>query len=164
MNLEAARRYVEKQPDHHGYRGEWTKPLKYGNPNFRSPAFSLAHCRSMLDYHLVLATQFRTPLFDEMIAPRLFDYLLVVGRKHGFAVDRISLLPDHMHLLLQAIPSLSIYECALAIINNTRQWMEKKFWGVLKQTNAWDVWQPSFYAGTVGEYATGQVKQFLRGV
>lgn len=162
VNLEAARNYVAAQVSHHGYKGEWTSSLKYRNPAFKSPAFSLEHCLCMLDYHLVLVTQFRTPLFDEVIAPRLFEYVLTVGRKHGFAVDRMSLLPDHLHLLLQAIPSLSIHNCALAVLNNTRQWMEKNFWGVLKETGAWNVWQPGFYAGTVGEYSTAQVKQFLR--
>jgi len=109
----------------------------------------------------MLVTKFRVPLFDEAIAPGLFEYVLSVGRKHGFAVDRMSLLPDHMHLLIQAITGLSIYECALAVMNNTRHWMEKQFSGVLKETDAWDVWQPSFYAGTVGEYTTAQVRQFL---
>ena len=162
VNLEAARAYVESQVNHHGYTGEWTKPLLYQNPDFRSPVFDLAHARCMLDYHLVLVTKFRAPLFDEVIAPKLFDYILAVGRKRGFGVERMSLLPDHMHLLLQAIPSLSIQDCALSIVNNTQQWMGKWFWGVLKQTQTWDVWQPSFYAGTVGEYSTAQMKQFLR--
>jgi REP element-mobilizing transposase RayT len=66
-----------------------------------------------------------------------------------------------MHLILEAMPSVSIHECVLAILNNTRYWMEKKYSGVLKQIDARDVWHPSFYAGTVGEYSTAQVKQFL---
>jgi putative transposase len=161
INLETARRYVETQASHHGYKGVWTKPLSCRNPTFKSPAFKLAHCLCMLDYHVVLATQSRTPLFDEVIAPQLFGYLIKVGRKHGFALDRMGLLPDHMHLVLEALPSVSVQQCVLAILNNTHQWMEKHYWGVLKQTRAWDVWQPSFHAGTVGEFSTAQIRQFL---
>jgi len=117
----------------------------------------------MLDYHLVFVTKSRTAVFDETIAPRLFQYVMAVGRKHGFVVDRISLLPDHIHLIIEAIPSVSINDCALALLNNTQQWMEKCYWGVLKETGAPDVWQPSFYAGTVGDYSTAQVKRFLGG-
>jgi len=73
----------------------------------------------------------------------------------------MSLLPDHVHLILEAVPSKSIDEIALALVNNTAYWMGKHYWGVLKQTGAWDVWQPSYYAGTVGEYTTAQVKRFL---
>lgn len=162
VNLETARRYVETQAFHHGYRGVWTKPLSCRNPTFKSPAFKLAHCLCMLDYHVVVATQSRTPLFDEVIAPRLFDYLIKIGRKDGFALDRMGLVPDHIHLIFEALPSVTVQQCVLAILNNTHHWMEKYHWGVLKQTGAWDVWQPSFYAGTVGEFSTAQIRQFLR--
>jgi Transposase IS200 like len=98
--------YVAAQASHHGYKGQWTAPLKFRNPNFKSPAFSFDHSFCQLDYHVVIATQNRLPVFDEAIAPKLFDYTLAIGRKHNFAVDRIGLMPDHMHLILEAIPSL----------------------------------------------------------
>ncbi len=163
INLELARKYVEAQVSHHGYKGTCTNALEFRNPNFKSPAFNLAHCLCMLDYHVVLATAYRKPLFDEAIAPGLFNYILTVGGKHGFLVDRIGLLPDHMHLILQAVPTMSIQDCVLTLMNNTRYWMTKHYSGVLKQTGAWDVWNASFYAGTVGEYSTAQVKRFLSG-
>ena len=162
VNLEAARDYVEKQAAHHGYRGDWTKPLSYRNPNFKSPAFPLAHSYCLLNYHIVLATQNRIPLFDEAIAPGLFKYAICVGEKHGFAIDRMGLMPDHFHLVIEAKSDVAVEECARALMENTRHWMEKRYWGVLKETNGWDVWQPSYYAGTVGEYTTAQVEKFLR--
>jgi putative transposase len=161
VNLEAAQNYVDKQVAHHGYRGSWTEPLNFKNPAFKSPAFKLKHSLCMLDYHLVFVTTGRSPLFDEVLAPRLFNYIVAIGNKHGFAVDRIGLMPDHLHLIIEAIPSLSIEECALAILNNSRHWMTANYGGVLKERNAWDVWTPSFYAGTVGKYSTAQVKSFL---
>ncbi len=158
-NIAAARAYVDSQATHHGYRGDWTKPLKFRNPNFRSPAFKFDHLIAILDYHLVIATQNRLPLF---MAPDLFNYIITIGQQHNFAVDRIGLLPDHMHLIIEVIPSLSVQDCVLAILENSRYWMTKHYSGTLKQLKAWDVWQPSFYAGTVGEYSTAQVREFLR--
>lgn len=84
-----------------------------------------------------------------------------IGEKHQFVVDRMSLLPDHLHLLIEAIPNVSVEECVLAIMNNTQQWMTKRYLGVLKESGGWNVWQPSFYAGTVGDHTTAQVKRFL---
>jgi putative transposase len=161
VSLELARQYVDSQVSHHGYKGEWTKPLSLRNEQFKSPAFQLAHSFCALNYHLVLATQDRIPLFDEAIATPLFNYVLSVGEKHGFAIERIGLLPDHMHLLLEARPDVSIEDCAKAIMQNTCYWMGRRYSGVLKETEAWNVWQPSFYAGTVGDYTTAQVKKFL---
>lgn len=73
---------------------------------------------------------------------------------HDFVIDRIGLLPDHMHLIFEGLPYISVEEYVLALMENTRYWMTKHYSGVLKQTQAWNLWQPSFYAGTVGEYST----------
>jgi putative transposase len=162
-DLEATRRYVEDQPAHHGYRGEWASALTYRNPHFLSPAFQFDHCACILDYHIVLVTKSRTPVLDEHIAAKLFEYIVAVGNKRGFAVDNVSVLPDHIHLIIEGRPDISPTDYALALINNSRYWMEQRFVGVLKQTGCWDVWQPSFYAGTVGEYSTAQIKSFLSG-
>ena len=162
VDIECVRRYVDEQVPHHGYVGDWTKSLKFRNPTFVSPAFAFAHHVSILDYHLVLATQKRIPIFDEGIAPNLFSYLLAVSKKHQFAIDRIGVLPDHLHLIFEGIPSVSVEEYALAIMNNTRYWMTEKYSGVLKETNGWDVWRPSYYVGTIGEFITAQLASFLR--
>jgi putative transposase len=161
VDADTVRAYVDSQISHHGYRGTWTDALRFRNPDFRSPAFSLAHCLTILQYHLVFVTDFRIPLFDEVIAPGLFQYLIAVGKKRGFALERMSVLPDHIHLVVEALPSLSVAQLALSVANNTRYWMEKNYWGVLKQTGGWDVWKRSYYAGTTGEYTTAQVRSFL---
>jgi len=162
VDLERVRRYVDQQVPHHGYVGEWTKSLEFHNPGFVSPAFAFAHHVTILNYHLVLATQNRIPIFDEGIAPNLFRYFLAVSKKHQFAIDRIGVLPDHLHLIFEGIPSVSVADYALAIMNNTRYWMTQKYSGVLKETSGWDVWTPSYYAGTVGEFTTAQLASFLR--
>jgi putative transposase len=161
VNVEKARAYVQSQVTHHQYHGEWTEALNFCNSNFSSPVFPIAHSFCMLDYHIVLATQQRLALFDETIAPPLFRYVMAIASKHGFAVERMGVLPDHVHLIIEARPDVSAEECVLALLENTRYWMTNNYSGVLKQTQGWDVWQPSFYVGSVGDYSTAQVKQFL---
>jgi len=161
VSVERTNDYLNRQVTHHGYRGEWTDALELRNTNFRSPAFSFGHCVSILNYHLVLSTQERKSVFDEEIAPKLFNYICRVGTKHDFLVERVSFLPDHMHMTFEGKPTISAEDYALMIMNNTQFWMNKYFSGVLKNTDAWNVWEPTYYAGTVGEYTTAQVKSFL---
>jgi len=161
VDIECVRKYVDDQVSHHGYSGEWTQSLNFRNEAFTSPAFKFAHHVSVLDYQMVFVTRNRLPLFDEEIALKLFSYLLDVGKKHQFVIDRVGVLPDHLHLIFEGIPSVSALDYALAIMNNTHYWMTQKYSGVLKETNGWDVWRPSYYAGTVGEFSTAQLKSFL---
>src|SRR5678815_6175730 len=159
IDLVRARDYVAQQVQHHGYRGDWTEALKFHNPDFTSPCFSFEHCFAQLNYHLVLSTYNRATIFDEAIAPSLFNYILAIGRKHKFAIERIGLLPDHLHLLVEAVPSISVQQIVQAILDSTFFWMHKNYFGVLKETDALNVWSPSFYAGSVGEFTTAQVKR-----
>jgi putative transposase len=161
VNFERARVYVDAQVKHHQYRGHWTEELSFINPHFSSPVFQIAHSVCILNYHIVLATQQRIALLDEAIAPNLFRYVMAVGDKHGFAIDRMGVMPDHVHLTIEARPDVSAEQCVLALLENTRYWMTKNYYGVLKQTSGWDLWEPSYYVGSVGDYSTAQVKQFL---
>src|SRR5262249_44683523 len=128
VDLDTVKGYVSKQVSHHGYRGDWTKALEYMNPGFISPAFQHSHSVSLLSYHLVLVTRGRVAVFDDTIAPRLFKYIVAIGQKRGFAVERMSLLPDHIHLVFEAKPDITITELALALTNNTAHWMGKHYW------------------------------------
>jgi len=157
VDLEKARAYVDAQVRHHEYQGQWTESLSFRNPHFSSPVFQIAHSVCILNYHIVLATQQRLALFDEAIAPNFFKYAMAVGNKHGFAIDRMGVMPDHVHLTMEARPDISPEQCVLALLENTRYWMTKNYYGVLKQTNGWDVWEPSYYVGSVGDYSTAQV-------
>ena len=80
VRIDRTNDYLNRQVTHHGYRGEWTDALELRNTTFRSPAFSFVHCVSILNYHLVLSTQERKPVFDEEIASRLFDYICRLER------------------------------------------------------------------------------------
>lgn len=162
VDLERVRHYVESQVAHHGYEGTWTTALEFQNPNFEESVFSSAHNISLLNYHLVFVTQDRLAIFDETIAPKLFEYLIAIGSKHEFALERVSLLPDHMHMIIEGVPTKSVEQYALAIMQNTLYWMTKYYWGVLKETGGWNVWCDSYYAGTVGEFTSAQVSSFLR--
>lgn len=86
VNKTTIRKYVEDQVSHHGYRGDWTRALAFKNPDFKSPSFKLAHCLTILNYQLVLVTPFRKPLFDDAIAPKLFEFVRPLERS---AVSRL---------------------------------------------------------------------------
>ena len=58
-------------------------------------------------------------------------YWLRVAERRGFAIDRMSVLPDHVHLMLRTVPKMSIEVCALALMNNAQHWMVQRFAPVL---------------------------------
>jgi putative transposase len=120
------------------------------------------HAAFNLTHHLVLETERHTQVFDDVSGAALVDYLLRVALKKEFEIRQIRVLPNHCHLLVRLLPATSVLECVLAVMNNSWAMMQRRYWGVLKNTGAWNLWEPSFYAGTTGDVTTAEVKSYLR--
>jgi putative transposase len=158
--IEAVRSYLDQQAEHHGYSRRVLPPV-YRYRGQRPAALLAAHSSFDLNHHLVLATQYRRGIFTSTVGAELGSYWLKVAAKHGFAIDRISILPDHVHLLVRTAPKLSIEACALALMNNGQHFIDRAFPDALISAGVHHLWQASAYTGTTGNVTTAQVKVFL---
>jgi putative transposase len=155
--------YIANQADHHGYkRGAAALVSEYDEPGMPLSLWRHNHSAFNLTHHVVLETERHARVFDDVTGKVLIEYWLRVAAKKGFQISQIRVLPDHSHLRVRLLPTMSVIECILALINNSSAMMTKHFWGVLKGANAWGVWEPSFYAGTTGDVTTAEIKSYLK--
>jgi REP element-mobilizing transposase RayT len=110
---------------------------------------------------LLFSTRYRASVFSSTLAGELGRYWLVVAAKRGFAIDQMTILPDHAHLRVRIAPKMSIENCALALLNNGQHFIGRRAPGVLIEQRIDQLWQGSAYAGTCGEMTTAQVKAYL---
>jgi len=156
----AAQRYIDSQGEHHGIRDKASREImRWINP--RPQRLRAGHVTFDLSYHVVLVTSARADVFDEHIAPHLFDEMSRVSEARGFYIERMSLLYDHIHVLVKITPSLAIRSCVQDLMNQSWRFMMDRYEGVLKNTGAYNVWTQSFYVSTVGHATTAQIKSFL---
>ena len=151
---------TNNQAEHHGIRNKQTAEImRWVNP--KPCSLQAAHADFDLSYHLVLVTSRRKDVFDEVIAPGLFRRLADYGEAEGFHLERMSLLPDHTHLLVKITPSANIKTSVLGLMNDSWEFMNERYAGVLKGADAYQLWTESFYIGTVGDRTTAMIKSFL---
>ena len=156
-------KYIASQAAHHGYEGNSASLVcAYDEPGTPPALWFHNHAAFNLTHHLVLDTHRHTHVFDDLTGKALIEYWLRVAEKKGFHIAQIRVLPNHCHLRVRLLPAMSVLDCVLALMNNSWAMMNQRFWGVLKQTDAWDVWEPSFYAATTGDVTTAEVKAYLR--
>jgi putative transposase len=154
------RTYLDQQAEHHGYACRIRPPV-YRYKAEEATTLAASHAFVDLTHHLVLSTNKRKSVFDSVVGKALADYWLRVATKHGFAIDRLSLVPDHVHLIVRILPRMSIEECALFLMNNGQHFIGKNYPQILIQAGIDQLWQPSAYAGTCGDYTTGLIQQWL---
>ena len=158
--LERVKRYLEQQPQHHGYDRRLRPPVfRYLAKS--GPPLTAAHAVFDLAHHLVFATRNRVGVFDSAVGKSLTEYWLKVAAKRGFAIGQVSIVPDHIHLIVRIAPKLSIEECALALLNHGQYFAGRDFPHRLVQAGIPQLWPPSGYAGTCGQITTALIKAFL---
>ncbi len=160
MRIAAVRKYLEQQAKHHGYDSRVLPPV-YRYRASQPVALEAAHASFELNHHLVLATCQRKGVFTSDLGRALSDYWLRVATMRGFAIDQISVVPDHVHLLVRIVPKMSIEECALLLLNNGQHFIGKNYPEVLIDAGLEQLWEASAYAGTCGEFTTALLKGWL---
>ena len=156
-------KYIASQAGHHGFLGGSASLVCAYQEPYSAAALSYHnHVAFNLTHHIVLESYRHAQIFDDVTGQALIDYWLRVADKKAFQIAQITVLPNHCHLRVRLLPTISVLECILALMNNSWAMMNRDFWGVLKQAAAWDVWEPSFYAATTGDVTTAEIKAYLR--
>jgi putative transposase len=163
VRIESVKRYLDAQAAHHGYSVRALPPV-FGYRVNTPVILTAAHAGFDLNHHLVFATRYRVGIFDSRLGEALSQYWLRVASERGFAIDRVSMVPDHVHLLVRIVPKMSIEECALSLLNNGQHFVSKHFPRLLVAAGIDGLWQASAYAGTCGRVTTALMKKFLETV
>jgi REP element-mobilizing transposase RayT len=161
MSISAVRHYLEHQAEHHGYHTRLLSPVYW----YRAPeAIKLAAAHSSFDlsHHLVLSTCKRKGVFTSDLAKCLSEYWLRVAAARRFAIDEVSVMPEHVHLIVRIVPSMSIESCALLLMNNGQHFVGKNYPQVLVEVGLDQLWASSAYAGTCGDFTTAFTKAWLK--
>ena len=160
VRTSAVRAYLEKQTEHHGYANRVLPPVfKY---RAKTPAILCSdHASFDLSHHLVFCTKRRKGVFTSTVGAALTDYWLRVAAEREFAIDQVSIVPDHLHLIVRIVPKISIEEVALSLMNNGQHFMGKRYPELLLAAGMDQLWNASAYAGTCGDLTTGLIMKWL---
>jgi REP-associated tyrosine transposase len=160
VRISAVRGYLEKQASHHGYANR-PRPPVYKYRTTLPVTLSAAHASFDLTHHLVFSTYHRKGVFTAATGEALTRYWLKVAAKREFAIDQISIVPDHLHLIVRIAPKMSIEEVALLLLNNGQYYISQKNPQVLIENGMNQLWNASAYAGTCGEMTTALIMKWL---
>jgi len=160
VRLQAVRHYLQQQSAHHGYDRRVLPPVYRYRAESRT-VLSSPHAVFDLSHHLVLGTSCRKGVFTSEVGAELVDYWLRVAAKHEFAIDQVTVVPDHIHSIVRIKPKMSIEECALSLMNNGQHFMARRYGELLVAVGLNELWQSSAYAGTCGDYTSALIKSWL---
>ena len=112
-----------------------------------------------LKYHLVWCPKYRRKVLVAPVDDRLKELIAETAEEHGMTVHTMEVMPDHVHLFVEADPTLSVAEIVNRFKGRSSRILRQEF--VSLRTRLPTLWSRSYYAGSVGAVSEGVVRRYI---
>nr|ADL32110.1 transposase [Candidatus Amoebophilus asiaticus] len=119
-----------------------------------------SHNVTVLLYHLVLPAKYRRVVFDKEVDESLKEICIKIEERYQIKFLEIGTDKDHIHMLVQSVPTYSITKLVTLIKSLTAREIFKLCRQVKKQLWGGEFWSDGYFATTVGKH--GDEKMIAR--
>ena len=118
---------------------------------------------SILVYHFVCPAKYRRAVIDEKVDQVLKEVCLEIAQRYQIEFLEIGTDKDHVHFLVQSVPSYSPTKIVTIIKSFTAREVFTRVPTVKKQLWGGEFWTDGYYVGTVGQHATEEtIRQYVK--
>ena len=112
-----------------------------------------------LKFHIVWCPKYRRPVLAGRVDERLKELLTEVATEHGMTIHAVEVMPDHVHLFVEADPTLCVAEIVNRLKGRTSRILRQEFPSLRSRLPT--LWSRSYFAATVGAVSEGTVRRYI---
>jgi putative transposase len=112
-----------------------------------------------LKYHLVWCPKYRRPVLTPPHDVRLKEIFAEVATEADMIVHALEIMPDHVHLFVEADPTLAVAEIVNRFKGRSSRLMRTQFPALRSRLPT--LWSRSYYAGSVGHVSADTVQAYI---
>jgi putative transposase len=112
-----------------------------------------------LKYHLVWCPKYRRPVLVRPVDTRLKALLREVAGEHDMVIHTLEVMPDHVHLFVEADPTLCVAEIAARFKGRTSHDLRQEFPHLRSRLPT--LWSRSYFAATVGAASAAAIRRYI---
>lgn len=116
-----------------------------------------SHNVSVLLYHIVCPAKYRRVMFSEEVDNELKEICLEIGKRYEIHFVEIGTDKDHVHFLVQSIPTYSPTKIVRIIKSITAREIFQRIPGVKKVLWGGEFWTDGYYINTVSRHGNEDV-------
>ena len=107
---------------------------------------------------MVFPVKYRRKIFTEEVSEKLKEVCIGIGQAYEMRFVEIGMEEDHVHMLVQGIPTMSVSQIVKIIKSITAREIFKTYPRIKKEI-LWggNLWTSGYYANTVGQYGSKEV-------
>ena len=119
---------------------------------FMSEHILKRHNKTLLMYHLVLPMKYRRKAITARVGKTLKAICLGIEERYEIIFLEIGYEEDHVHFLVQSVPTNSVDEIIRVVKSITAREIFKRHPEVKEKLWGGKFWTSGYYANTVGQY------------
>lgn len=116
------------------------------------------HSVTLLYTHLVFVTKYRKKVFTNEHIEYMTEVCTAVAKKMGFKIVRLNGESDHIHVLIEYPPKLSISQIVNSLKGVSSRMLRQKY--ELKP-HVEHLWSPSYFAVSCGGALLAKIKEYI---
>ena len=118
------------------------------------------HAVYQVCYHFVWIPKRRKKVLVGEVAQRLNQICDEVANEHGWAILRLAIQPDHVHLFVEATPKEAPHEIVRAFKGRSSRILRQEFPHLLKLPS---LWTHSYFCRTAGNVSAAVIERYIEG-
>ncbi len=126
--------------------------------NFWSGAHSYTRCL----YHIVFVPKYRKRVLHGDLVRRLQELFYECAEVNGWFVHEIEVMEDHVHMLLQLPPKVSVSEAVMRLKGGSARILRKEYEELEEFLWGDSFWQDGHFAETVGRANESVIRNYIK--
>lgn len=116
-----------------------------------------------LHFHLIWCTKYRNQIFEsEELSDELKNIFQSVADDNNIVIEKMEVMPDHVHLLVNFPPRKPITSVVKALKGRSAFLFLQKH-SEIKESKCWGghLWSSSYYVGSLGNMSKDVVEKYI---
>jgi putative transposase len=110
-------------------------------------------------YHLIWCPKYRRSVLVESIEVRLKELLLQKAKDIGVSIEKMEVMPDHVHLFVKSEPTASPHFIVQQLKGYTSRILRQEFPTLRSRLPT--LWTRSYYVESVGHISESVIKKYI---
>ena len=112
-----------------------------------------------MSYHIVFCTKYRRRVLQDGVDNRLKELFTVKAKEIGIQIERMEIMPDHVHLFVRSKPTYAVHFVVNQLKGFSSRILRKEF--SIMRTRLPTVWTRSYFVETIGHISEATVLRYI---
>ena len=112
-----------------------------------------------IGYYLVWCPKYRRKVLSDRVEIRLKEILPQIATEMGCTIEKMEVMPDHLHIFLRSIPTLPVHLIVKNLKGKSSRILREEFPSLKSRLP--NLWTRSYYCETLGCISEETVKKYI---